>query len=106
MNDRAAFVSGLGGETKSGAAIVRATQAADPAGLAMLEHIRARALADARVLAPLVVARFDGAERIQPDNQDIEAKAAADATVALVDGIMLDVSLMLRVTAMLARGKQ
>lgn len=108
MNERRKFVSGLPGDPKPAASLTlqRATSAADPAGLAILQHIRARALADSAVLAPLCIRRFDGAEWLLPDATDIEAKAAADATVALVDGIMADVGLVLRVAAMLARGKQ
>lgn len=97
---REPFVSGLPDDRRALASAV-----AQPAGLAVLAHIRARALADSKILEPLCRDRFDGAERLQADPADIEAKAAYDATVALVDGIMADPVLQLRVAALLARAK-
>ncbi|MFN3656809.1 MAG: hypothetical protein ACK4UO_06115 [Pseudolabrys sp.] len=72
-------------------------------GYAQLVAMRVQARGEAELLAPLCVERFDGAERIKPDADDVKAKANAEALIALVDVILGDRALLTRIGAELAR---
>ena len=65
--------------------------------------MRIRAKADADLLAPRTVRRFDG-EWLEPDPQDIEAKEIADVIVRLIDAVTADPSICAPLAARLAPG--
>lgn len=91
--ERLPFVSGLPGDLAT---------LAPADGMDMLARIRARAADDSEALARAATRYFDG-EWHEPDPQAVAAKAEYDAIVAMVDGIMADRVLQLRIGAMLAR---
>lgn len=96
MSSRPPFVSGLPGGDLLG-------EVAPAAGLEVLGTLRTRARRRADELAPLCARRFDGSENIPADAEAIAEKAECDALVALVDAILADCVLKLRVCAFLAR---
>jgi hypothetical protein len=75
----------------------------DARGMAALMAIRERAEADMRTLAPLIVRRFDGVERIEPDEEDVAAHAIAADIRRLIDAIVGDRALAGRLAAVLGR---
>jgi hypothetical protein len=88
------FVSGLQRE---------APVQADRRGIDLLARIRAYASSTADGLSPLCQRRFDGAEWLQPEPEDITAKEDCDAIVRLVDLITADKQIAAIISARLAR---
>lgn len=74
----------------------------NPRGYELLVGIRERAEEDIRTLAPLIVQRFDGVERIEPDPDDIRSHELACATKRLIDVIVSDAGLAAPIAARLA----